>query len=235
MKLAVAMLAIALTAYGQEHGAAPAAPAQGQTAAPAAPQEHGPSAPAEAGHSNPSAAGQHAADAVTKGEGHESQPMPNEIWWKWANFAVLALGLGFLIGKNAGPFFRARTESIQKGIREAAAMRADAEARAAEIEKRIGNLTAEVETLRQRSREEIAREGERIQAETAASITKIRNQAQADIEAAARNARADLKAYSAELAVNLAKQQIQGRMTDSTQHQLADAFVDDLRKKAALN
>jgi F-type H+-transporting ATPase subunit b len=167
---------------------------------------------------------------------HEAAPAHNnEIWWKWANFAILAAGLGYLIGKNAGPFFRSRSEDIQRGIREAAAVRADAEATAAEIERRISNLNAEVEALRKSSHEEIAREGERVSAETAQQIAKIQRQAEADIASAAKQASQQLKAYSAELAIKLAAQQIEQRMTEQNQEQLADVFVDDIRRKASLN
>ena len=178
---------------------------------------------------------EHAKAAVKHGESHAEAKMPNEIWWKWANFAILAGALGFLIAKNAGPFFRARTEEIQKGIRDAAAVRADAEARAAGIEERIANLNAEVEALRQKSREEIAREGERVSGETAQQIAKIQRQAEADIASAAKNASQELKAYAAELAVNMAAQQIEQRMTQQSHEQLADAFIDDIHRKAALN
>ena len=178
---------------------------------------------------------EHAKAAVEHGKDHAQAPMPNEIWWKWANFAILAAGLGYLIGKNAGPFFRTHTEEIQQGIRDAAAVRAEAEARATEIEKRIANLNAEVEALRQKSHEEIAREGERVSAETARLIAKIQRQAEADIASAAKNASQELKAYSAELAIQMAAQQIEQRMTQQSQEQLANAFVDDIRQKAALN
>ena len=178
---------------------------------------------------------EHAKEAVEHGEAHEDARLPNEIWWKWANFAILAAGLGFLIAKYAGPFFRTRTEEIQQGISDAAAIRAEAEARAAEIERRIANLNGEVEALRQKSREEIAREGERVSMETAQQIAKIQRQAEADIASAAKNASHELKAYSAELAVNMAAQQIQQRMTQQSQDQIADAFIDDIRQKAALN
>jgi F-type H+-transporting ATPase subunit b len=184
---------------------------------------------------HPPAPGEHAKAAVEHGESHEEARMPNEIWWKWANFAILAAGLGFLIAKNAGPFFRTRTEEIRKGISEAAAVRAEAEARAAAIENQIANLSAEVESLRQKSREEIAREGERVSEETAEQIAKVQRQAEADIAAAAKHATHELKAYSAELAINLAAQQIQAGMTQESQDQLAEAFVDDMRRKAALN
>jgi F-type H+-transporting ATPase subunit b len=165
----------------------------------------------------------------------EQASMPNEIWWKWANFGILAAGLGFLISKHAGPFFRARTEEIQKGISEAAAVRSEAEARAAAIEKQIANLSTEVEAIRQRSREEIAREGERVSAETAQQIAKIQRQAEADIAAAAKNASQELKAYSAELAINMAAQQIQRGMTPENQDHLTDVFLNDIRRKAASN
>jgi F-type H+-transporting ATPase subunit b len=161
--------------------------------------------------------------------------MPNEIWWKLANFAVLAAGLGLLIGKHAGPFFRNRTDEIQRGIAEATAVRNDAEARAAAIEKRVAGLQKEIETLRGQSREEIAREGERVRAETARLIEKIQRHAEGEIASAAKHAQQELKAYSAELAVRLAAQQIQQQMNGRDQEQLADAFIGDIRRKAAMN
>jgi F0F1-type ATP synthase membrane subunit b/b' len=39
--------------------------------------------------------------------------------WKWANFLVLAGGIGYLIGKKGGPFFAARSVKIRKDIVEA--------------------------------------------------------------------------------------------------------------------
>lgn len=161
--------------------------------------------------------------------------MPNEIWWKWANFAVLAAGLGFLIGKNAPAFFRGRTESIQREITEAAAVRMEAEARATQIEQRIGNLETEVAGLRSRSHEEMNREGERIAAETQAQMQKIQRQAEAEIASAGKHAAQELKAFSASLAIDLAAQRLQGGIDPVAHDRLADAFVGDLRNKAALN
>lgn len=167
------------------------------------------------------------------GESHASgeAPMPNEIWWKWANFAVLAGGLGYLIGKHAGPFFRSRAEEIQKGIRDAGQVRAEAEARAAEIERKLGNLAGEIETIRAKSREEITAEGARVQAETEAQIRKIQTQAEMEIASATKNATLDLKAYSAQLALELAEKQIRQRLDQSTQEDLANAFIGDLKRE----
>lgn len=175
----------------------------------------------------------HAQQEAKHGEAHPEgeAPMPNEIWWKWANFAVLAGGLGYLIGKNAGPFFRARTEGIQRGIQEAAQVRRDAEARAAAIESKIGNLSGEIAGLKAESKAEIASEGARIQAETQTQIAKIQSQAEMQIASAAKNATLELKAYSAQLALALAETQIRGKLDARTQEELTNAFVNDLRQE----
>ncbi|HYO84395.1 MAG TPA: hypothetical protein VES20_23535 [Bryobacteraceae bacterium] len=198
--------------------------------------DHGqvPAGGAEAVHPGGEAS-THAESTARHGEGHEEHPMPNEIWWKWANFAILALVLGWLMSKNAGPFFRTRSAEIQSGIAEAAKTRAEAEARAAEIERRVANLHAEVDELRERSRGEIAREGERVRAETEAAIRKIQAQAEAEIASAAKLASQELKAYSAGLAMELAEQQIRGRIDGGAQDRLASEFVADLRRKAVQN
>ena len=237
--------ALVLTAsltFGQQGPAPAAAPGHGQ--APAAAQEpaghgtpdHGQAAAGGADAVHPGGqADSHAEAAAKHGEGHEQHPMPNEIWWKWANFAILAALLGWLIKKNAGPFFASRSEAIRKGIEESAKTRTDAEARAAEIERRVANLSAEVDSMRQRSREEIAREGERVRAETEASVRKIQAQAEAEIQSAAKHAAQELKAYSAQLAMQMAEQQIRSRMDANTQERLTSDFVADLRRKAGSN
>ena len=141
-------------------------------------------------------------------------------------------GLGYLISKKAPEFFRSRTEEIQRGIAESARVRQQAEARAAEIEQRVSNLAAEVEQMRARSREEIARESERIRLETEAAMRKIQAQSRAEIESAVKHAAHDLKAWSAQLALEMAEQQIRSRMSQPEQDQLATAFVSELRQKA---
>jgi len=218
----VAALSTAPLSYAQEHGSG----APEHSSGPAAQGEHGSSVPSPA---------EHASAATEHGEGHAEAEMPNEIWWKWANFALLAAGLGYLIGKHAPGFFRSRSEQIQRGIAEATRTREEAEARAAEIERRVANLSSEVEQLRAQSREEIAREGERVRVETEAAIRKIQAQSQAEINSVAKHAAHDLKAYSAKMALELAEGQIRNRMSEPMQDGLTSAFILDLRRKADKN
>jgi len=153
------------------------------------------------------------------------------IWWKWANFIILAGGLGYLISKNAPAFFKRQTEGIDQAIRDATQTKKDAESRAAVIEARWNGLKQEIENLRTTSRTEMTAEGERISRETAQHLEKIKNQATQEMALMTRAAKDELRKYSAGLALNLAEQKIQSRMSKDTQDRLVDGFLQDLRQR----
>lgn len=149
--------------------------------------------------------------------------------WKWANFLLLAAGLGYLIGKNAGPFFEARSAAISKDITESEKIRRDAEARAGEVDRRLAHLEADIAALRAESQREAQSETERLAAHAAAEIAKIQAHSTNEIAAAQKAARMDLRRYSGDLAVQLAEQKIRARMTPATQDYLVRGFVRDLQ------
>jgi len=152
----------------------------------------------------------------------------HELALKWANFLVLAGGLGYLIGKNAGPFFVARMQKIREEMTLAEEARKNAERRMAEVERRLAGLDAEIAALRTDSQKEAANEGGRMQRQTVADIAKIRAHAQQEIAAAGKAARAELKRYAADLAIGLAGQKLRVRATPDTQEALVRGFVRDL-------
>lgn len=180
-------------------------------------QEHGPS-------------GEKAAESASR-EGSEGGEGGMEVW-KWANFLVLAGGLGYLIGKNGGPFFEARSRKIRKGMVEAGDVRRDADARAAEVELRLQNLEAEIAALREESLRETQAEGERMAKRTDAEMAKVRAQAEQEIASAGKAAQMELRAHAAHLAVGLAEREIRNRLTPSAQEALVSRFVRDLERPA---
>lgn len=125
------------------------------------------------------------------------------------NFAVIA-GVIFWFGKKNLPnAFRNRTASIQKAMAEARKASEDANRRLGDIEARLSRLDAEVAEMRSSAERDAATEEERIKAAAAEDARKIIAAAEQEIAAAAKLARRELTAYAADLAVALARKQIQ--------------------------
>ena len=174
-----------------------------------------------------------AATLYAQEEGHAEKTASNlsptlETILLWANFALLAIGLGYLIKKYGAPFFADRSERIQREIVEAAKVKADAEARSAEVDRRLANLQADLAALRVESRQELDSMERLATAKTSAEMAKIQSNAEQEIAAAGKAARLELKRYSAELAVNLAAEKIRARMTPEAQEALAGDFIKDI-------
>jgi F0F1-type ATP synthase membrane subunit b/b' len=163
-------------------------------------------------------------------EAHEAGEEGHLEIWKWANFLLLAGALGYLIGKNAGPFFDARSRSIRQDMEDSLRQRQEAEARAAEVDRRLASLEADIAELRGASQREAQAETDRMARQTAAEIAKIQAHAEQEIASAGKAARMELKRYSAELAIGLAEQKIRARMTPDAQDAQVQGFVRDLTR-----
>jgi F-type H+-transporting ATPase subunit b len=178
-----------------------------------------------------------AAAAFAQETGHTEKgasglPTTTETILLWANFAILAIGLGYLIKKYGGPFFAARSERIQREIVEAAKVRQDAEARSADVDRRLASLQADLDALRAESRRELDSLERHSTSKASAEIARIQSNAEQEIAAAGKAARLELKRYSAELAVRLAGEKIQSRMTPQVQGALVRDFVTELDGRA---
>jgi F-type H+-transporting ATPase subunit b len=152
----------------------------------------------------------------------------SEMVWGWANFLMLAAGLGYVIKKNAGPYFAQRSLEIRKGMVEADAVRAASDAKVADVDRRIANLQSEIEALRENAKREAVAEAERARREAHAEMAKIQGHMTEEIAAAAKSARLDLRRHAAELALRLAEQKIAARLSPETQDRLVAGFVSSM-------
>jgi F-type H+-transporting ATPase subunit b len=148
--------------------------------------------------------------------------------WKWVNFALLVAGLGYLVAKNAGPFFEARSRQIREDMAQANEIWKAAEARANEVERKLASLESEIAAFRNESHLEAQHETKRMKLQTAAEIARIKEHAEQEIAAAGKAARLELKRHSAHLAIGLAEEKARGRITPDTQDALVREFVRDL-------
>jgi F-type H+-transporting ATPase subunit b len=152
---------------------------------------------------------------------------PN-LFWGWANFVLLAGGLGYVIKKNAGPYFAKRSLEIRKGMADAEAARAASDAKVAEVDRRLATLQTEIEALRRNAQQEAEADAERVRHEAAAEMAKIQTHLTEEIAAASKSATLDLRRHSAELALGLAEQKIAARLSPEIQDRLVGGFVADM-------
>jgi F-type H+-transporting ATPase subunit b len=170
-----------------------------------------------------------AAAGTAKPEKEESFAEKHELELKIANFVILAALIGYFVGKNAGPFFAARSAGIRKDMDESLRQSQEAQARAAAVEQRISQLEVEIASLRAEAEKEIQAEAERVTRHTAEEIAKVQVHAEQEIASAGKAARMELKRHAAELALTLAEQKVRARMTPEAQESLVKGFVQNLK------
>jgi F-type H+-transporting ATPase subunit b len=157
---------------------------------------------------------------------------PSVLLWQILNFLILAGLLGWMAVKQGGPMLASRKKGIQEGLEAGERAKADADTRAAEVQKKLGNLDREIAELQTSAREEREREADRIRREGKAEIARIHVQAEQEIESTGKIARMDLQRAAARLAIEIAEQKVRARMTPGLQAALLQSFLSDISNGA---
>ena len=147
---------------------------------------------------------------------------------KIINFAILAAGLGYVVVKTLVPALKGQQRDILAKLNQASKRAEEAAAQAAEMDQKLAGLSAEVQAIRDAAHREMQAEAARIEKETADQIEKIRHASDAELASAVKAARQELKAYSAQLAVDLARNKIAASLDDAAQARLISVFAGQL-------
>jgi F0F1-type ATP synthase membrane subunit b/b' len=152
--------------------------------------------------------------------------------WKWANFAILAIGLGYLISKTAPAFFNARSEEIQKAIKEATGLKVEADFRSSEIDRRMATLAAEVQKMRDEAKLEMERESHRLDEETRTALDRVQQHTTREIEALRHQALLSVRDHAVHLASELAIAHLQDHPEEIDQDQQIHVFATQVLEGA---
>ena len=125
------------------------------------------------------------------------------------NFLLVAFLIYWYARKYVPDALRNRTETIQRSLEEARAASSEANRRLAEIESRLGKLDVEIKQMQTSAEQEAASEEARIKQAAEEDIRKVVQAAEQEIATAAKQARRELMQHTADLAVALARKQIQ--------------------------
>ncbi len=148
--------------------------------------------------------------------------------WKFLNL-VLFVGLLFLLlRRQVGASLVARRNNIRRELMRAQEERQAALAKLEEIEARLSQLDAEVETVREQALKDAEAERENITRATADETRRLREQAQREIEGAGKAARQELRQYVAEQSVRRAEELIRREIRTEDDARLMNNYVEEL-------
>jgi F-type H+-transporting ATPase subunit b len=133
------------------------------------------------------------------------------------NFAIIVVVVVWAVRKYVPGILRERSAAIQRDLEEARAASQDANRRLADIETRLRQLDVEIGRMQATAEQEADAEEGRIQKAAEEDIRKVVLAAEQEIVAAAKQARRELATHTADLAIALARQQIN---VDSTTDQV---------------
>jgi len=167
---------------------------------------------------------------VSEPESHAS-PLA-DILGKTVNFLILFGGLSFLLAKPLRKFLAEIGLSVEKTIRETERARTEAVDRLESLKKRMESLEEEIRDIKTEAEEAGNRERERALALARRESEKIRLLAAQEIEILAQAAKAELRAHAADIAVSLARANLERRLTPEAHSRFID---DSIRNLEALD
>jgi F0F1-type ATP synthase membrane subunit b/b' len=164
----------------------------------------------------------------------DAEPDPAEsttgLIFRWLNFLIVFGGIGYLIAKKGGAFFRSNAKEIEAGILQATAARDEADRELHSAEAKIGHLDQDVSQLRSEAAQNWAMEAERLYSSGVAEIDKINQAARGELAASERAAQQQLREVAASLAVADAAAVVGSRMNAETRSKMFQTFLVDLGK-----
>lgn len=152
-------------------------------------------------------------------------PSATELMWQGVNLALL-LGVLFAVArKPISAYFAERREQIKNDIRAADKLLADGRKQFSQWQGKLVELEAEIQTIRDETRQRAEDERDQIVAAAHDSAERIKADAVAAIDQELRRAHVELREEAANLAVDLAASMINEQVDDRDRDRLLDEFI----------
>jgi len=159
------------------------------------------------------------------GGGKSDTEILKETIYQGLNLALL-LGVLFYFGrKPISEFFATRRGDIKSELEASAALLTEAEARNAELQRRLVDLGSEIEGIQEEAGRRAEEEAERILVDARATADRIRRDAQAAVAQELRRAQGELREEAADLALEIAARKLNDQVGDADRERLVDEFI----------
>lgn len=158
--------------------------------------------------------------------GHEAW----QFWGSVVNFLLLVVLIVKFSKRPVKNFLEDRRESIDRGIREAAEVKAKAQAVYNEYTERMKTLDQELNKLRSDIAAAAAQDRARIVADAEETAQRVKVETEALVARQAEQLEAEIRREVVEAAVDAAERAVREALTAEDQRRLADAFAKELAK-----
>jgi len=165
------------------------------------------------------------------GGGHSGPDIPGMIR-HGINFLILVTILYFALRGPLSDFLKFRRAEVKDQLDAALEAKTTAEAKYAELEQRLDNFAAELETLRETVRSDAAAEHDVLLANAERSAKQLEEAAQRTIDEELRRARAELRAEAVDLSVKIAEDLLTSNITDDDQARLTGDYLSRVEETA---
>src|SRR6185312_15413337 len=153
------------------------------------------------------------------------------VIWKWIDFALLVGGIGYWAYRKGPAFFNARTEEIQRAIKDATGLKIEAEFRSSEVDRKMATLGAEIQRLREAAKAEMQKESQRIDEETRLAMERISDHTAREIDSLRRQAQLTLRQHAVQLAIDLATARLRDHVDAADCDRLIRSFANALPRR----
>ncbi len=173
-------------------------------------------------------------EAAAAGGAHKSEAeVLRETLWQAFNLVVVVALLVYFGRKPITDYFTTRRQGIQGQLSQAADLLSQAEHRNSELQRRLVDLSAELDSIREGAGRRAEEEALRILAEARATADRIRRDAQTAVDQELRRAQAKLRDEAADLALELAATKLQAGVGEADRDRLVDEFITRVQPGAA--
>ncbi|MAG32554.1 MAG: hypothetical protein CL908_16850 [Deltaproteobacteria bacterium] len=163
--------------------------------------------------------------ANAAGGGDADHDPVRETIWQAVNLVIILSVLVYFGRKPVAEFFASRRDGIQSELSEAADLLSQAEQRNAELQRRLVDLSSEVEEIGEGAGRRAEEEAERILTDARATAERIRRDAKAAVDQELRRAQAELREEAADLALEIASRKLSDEVGAADRDRLMDEFI----------
>jgi F-type H+-transporting ATPase subunit b len=171
--------------------------------------------------------------AVQEAEEHASTFLGLPLWiWQLVNLAAFLAVLLYFVARPVAAMFRNRQLAVEERLREAKALKAEAERLGAEVHERMAQLDREIEEIRARGVADGETERAALSEKADLEVERVRRESEQEIGRHLAAARLELRRTAADLTAAAARETLSAQITDEDRRRLLQEGVSQLAEES---